>query len=233
MDELLYCLDCKVSFQDTTSGGAAPCCGGSRIIEKLLSSTPMRKRAIDGSAKMTDGQGKIEEMTMKENRFSFKIGGRYFSMWANGETDEEKAAFMSEISRGYKAGDYVNFTYTEKANPSGGAAYKNIRTIKKGTPPAPGAAGAAPGVTYTDPQREQNIRRQCAVKTAAEFLKACPHVINEKTPIDTLIATANAIDQWLTLPLPVKSTAEPVKKPAPKGDGAAEDDALNAQEDDI
>lgn len=160
-----------------------------------------------------DGTGKIEEIALKEGRLTFKISGRYYSLWAPRDApQEEKDEVLFGIQKLVHSGDFVSFTYTEKANPTGGAAYKNIQTIKKSTPPTTGTTN-----NQNDAGREESIRRQVSMKVAAEFLKACPESIDEKTPLDTLIAAANAIDAWFKTPASVPTNKEVIKK-EPKAD---------------
>ena len=163
-----------------------------------------------------EGNGKIDSMEQKENRISFKIAGKYYTLWAKGEEQEQKEKHIRDVVNAIKPGDYVTFQYTEKENPNGNAPYKNIVLIKKSIAPTTNTNNGA----TIDPSRDIGIRRQVALKTAAEFLKSCPHVIDEKNPLDTLRGVADFCDAWLSGQLTIAVVKETIKKESPREDGA-------------
>lgn len=147
-----------------------------------------------------NGEGKIEEIALQENRLSLKISGKYYKFWAQGEEQDEKDNFLADLVGNFKAGDYVQFTYTEKANPNGGSAYKNVRTMKKATPTT---ANSTPNGTDTS----KSILRQVALKVSAEHFKTPGvHEAYQKSGIfedgkvtsrDVIIADAAFFEHWL------------------------------------
>ena len=137
-----------------------------------------------------EGQGKVDSMEQKENRISFKIAGKYYTLWGKGEEPEEKSEYIAKVAGAIRPGDYVTFSYVEKDNPNGSAPYKNITAIKKAQPPTTTTTTQSP-VSY-DPGRDKSIRRQVAFKGAVDVAVA---LINkgEKIQADQFVSSMTDI----------------------------------------
>lgn len=67
---------------------------------------------------------------------AIQVEGKWFSI------------FMGDALDSVNKGDYVEFMYTEKANPAGGDSYKNIKgSVTKKTPPASTPMSAFPAAS--------------------------------------------------------------------------------------